>query len=90
MSILLLLGRAVLKKLFETLEVLPSGAGNLNELKYPEDFDHIDPECVDTPVFFGGKKNNPNTPGTAGGPAGRDRTLAVKSLKNQKKINFFS
>ena len=31
-----------------------------------------------------------NTPGTAGGPGGRDRTLAVKSLKNYKKIDFFS
>ena len=27
-----------------------------------------------------------NTPGTAGGPGGRDRTLAVKSLKNPIKI----
>ena len=26
-----------------------------------------------------------NTPGTAGGPGGRDRTLAVKSRKNAKK-----
>ena len=31
-----------------------------------------------------------NTPGTAGGPGGRDRTLAVKSLKKTKKIYFFS
>ena len=30
-----------------------------------------------------------NTPGTAGGPGGRDRTLAVKSLKNPKKNQFF-
>ena len=30
-----------------------------------------------------------NTPGTAGGPGGRDRTLAVKSLKKTKKINFY-
>ena len=30
-----------------------------------------------------------NTPGTAGGPGGRDRTLAVKSLKKQKKSTFF-
>ena len=30
-----------------------------------------------------------NTPGTAGGPGGRDRTLAVKSLKNPKKSIFF-
>ena len=26
-----------------------------------------------------------NTPGTAGGPGGRDRTLAVKSRKNTRK-----
>ena len=32
----------------------------------------------------------PNTPGTAGGPGGRDRTLAVKSRKNVRKITFFS
>ena len=31
-----------------------------------------------------------DTPGTAGGPGGRDRTLAVKSRKNVKKICFFS
>ena len=29
------------------------------------------------------------TPGTAGGPGGRDQTLAVKSLKKQKKSSFF-
>ena len=33
---------------------------------------------------------NNNTPGTAGGPGGRDRTLAVKSRKNVRKITFFS
>ena len=31
-----------------------------------------------------------DTPGTAGGPGGRDRTLAVKSRKNVRKITFFS
>ena len=31
-----------------------------------------------------------NTPGTAGGPGGRDRTLAVKSRKNVRKITYFS
>ena len=31
-----------------------------------------------------------NTPGTAGGPGGRDRTLAVKIRKNGQKISFFS
>ena len=31
-----------------------------------------------------------NTPGTAGGPGGRDRTLAVKSRKTAEKITFFS
>ena len=30
------------------------------------------------------------TPGTAGGPGGNDRTLAVKSRKNVRKITFFS
>ena len=30
------------------------------------------------------------TPGTAGGPGGRDRTLALKSRKNVQKITFFS
>ena len=30
-----------------------------------------------------------NTPGTAGGPGGRDRTLAVKSRKNARKFAFF-
>ena len=31
-----------------------------------------------------------NTPGTAGGPGGRDGTLAEKSRKNVRKITFFS
>ena len=31
-----------------------------------------------------------NTPGTAGGPGGRDPTLAVKSRKNFRKFTFFS
>ena len=31
-----------------------------------------------------------NTPGTRGGPGGRDRTLAVKSRKTSEKITFFS
>ena len=30
-----------------------------------------------------------NTPGTAGGPGGRDLMLAVKSKKNRSKITFF-
>ena len=30
-----------------------------------------------------------NTPGTAGGPGGRDRTLAVKSRKRAEKSFFF-
>ena len=29
-----------------------------------------------------------NTPGNAGGPGGRDRTLAVKSGKNAKKLKL--
>ena len=33
--------------------------------------------------------NQANTPGTAGGPGGRDRTLAVESRKTSEK-NFFS
>ena len=36
-------------------------------------------------VYLKQTKNNQNTPGTAGGPGGRDRTLAVKSLKKPKK-----
>ena len=35
-------------------------------------------------------KGKKNTLGTAGGPGGRDRTLAVKSRKNVRKITFFS
>ena len=31
-----------------------------------------------------------NTPGTAGGPGGRDRTLAIKSRKRPEKNTFFS
>ena len=31
-----------------------------------------------------------NTPGTAGGPGGRDRTLAIKSRKTDDKNTFFS
>ena len=34
-----------------------------------------------------GHKNLKNTPGTAGGPGGRDRTLAV--AKNLAKMTFF-
>jgi len=30
-----------------------------------------------------------NTPGTAGGPGGRDRTLAAKSRKTSEKSPFF-
>ena len=41
-------------------------------------------------VNIGLNKNNIYTPGTAGGPGGRDRTLAVKSRKNVRKITFFS
>ena len=36
------------------------------------------------------EKKKKNTPGTAGGPGGRDRTLAVKGRKNVRKITFFS
>ena len=36
------------------------------------------------------EKKKKDTPGTAGGPGGRDRTLAVKSRKNVRKITFFS
>ena len=36
------------------------------------------------------EKAEDNTPGTAGGPGGRDRTLAVESRKNIRKITFFS
>ena len=39
--------------------------------------------------MIGNIKIGQNTPGTAGGPGGRDRTLAVKSLKNRKKSTFF-
>ena len=35
------------------------------------------------------QKKERNTPGTAGGPGGRDRTLAIKSLKRPKKTPFF-
>ena len=42
-------------------------------------------------IITGGKKNmnenKDNTPGTAGGPGGRDRTLAV--AKNRAKMTFF-
>ena len=34
-------------------------------------------------------KNINNTPGTAGGPGGHDRTLAVKSRKNGRNFFFF-
>ena len=30
-----------------------------------------------------------NTPGTAGGPGGRDRTLVVKRRKKGRKFSFF-
>ena len=33
--------------------------------------------------------NKLDTPGTAGGPGGRDRTLAVKSIKKQQKNQLF-
>ena len=35
------------------------------------------------------QKTERNTPGTAGGPGGRDRTLAVKSKKIARKSPFF-
>ena len=34
-------------------------------------------------------QNMYNTPGTAGGPGGRDQTLAVRSRKNARKSAFF-
>ena len=34
------------------------------------------------------QKTEENTPGTAGGPGGRDQTLAVKTRKKQPKISF--
>ena len=34
------------------------------------------------------QKTEKNTPGTADGPGGRDRTLAVKSRKNARKSFF--
>ena len=36
------------------------------------------------------REKEENTPGTAGGPGSRDRTLAVKSRKNERKSVFFS
>ena len=36
------------------------------------------------------QKTEKNTPGTAGGPGGRDRTLAVKSKKIARKSAFFA
>ena len=36
------------------------------------------------------REREKDTPGTAGGPGGHDRTLAVKSRKNVRKITFFS
>ena len=35
------------------------------------------------------EKNIKNTPGTAGGPGGRDRKLAIKGRKNVRKSVFF-
>ena len=35
------------------------------------------------------EKKRDNTPGTAGGPGGRDRTLTVKSRKTAEKSAFF-
>ena len=50
-------------------------------------------ESVGTISFFlGGEYSKVlywNTPGTAGGPGGRDRTLAVKSRKNGRKYVCF-
>ena len=36
------------------------------------------------------QKTDRNTPGTAGGPGGHDRTLAAKNRKKDRKIFFFS
>ena len=35
------------------------------------------------------KERKKDTPGTAGGPGGRDRTLAIKSRKTSEKTPFF-
>ena len=40
-------------------------------------------------LAFGFWKFISNTPGTAGGPGGRDRTLAIKSKKIARKSPFF-
>ena len=37
-----------------------------------------------------GQKQKTNTPGTAGGPGGRDRTLAVKNRKTAGKKNYLN
>lgn len=39
------------------LRQLPDGPSNLTELRSEEDFLKIDPECVDTPEFYGGVKS---------------------------------
>ena len=61
------------------------------------------PICTDVILFYDfGTREDPrsgskaedgekerNTPGTVGGLGSRDRTLAVKSRKNVRKITFF-
>ena len=39
---------------------LPGGPSGLTELRHEEDFIKIDPECVDTPEFYGGGANIPS------------------------------
>ena len=46
------------------------------------------PGKIQDPLFAG--KNWTNSSGTAGGPGGRDRTLAIKSRKTAAKNTFFS
>ena len=58
-------------------------------------------ECAATPTFIWREesfiyldlqtisRDRRNTPGTVGGPGGRDRTLAIKSRKTFEKSHFF-
>ena len=48
----------------------------------------IGKQTIKSQLNYISKKANLNTPGTAGGPGGRDRTLAV--AKNRTKMTFFS
>ena len=85
------------EKLFRTWEILRSGSKAKNgERKRERERERLNDGDNNGQATHGARKPpgpKKNTPGTRGGPGGRDRTLAVKRRKtdvnNLNYINYF-